>query len=285
MTDEIESTEIEVPGTQVEAQEVTQPEVTLSPAEQRAKGFGWTTKEEWENNGGDPAVWRSAEVWLERGEMLGTINQLKHKTDILERSVKKAFEAGEAMAKARFDDQLAELKAAKRVALAEGDLVKAEDLGEEIAELREKKQADAPAAVPRDVTPPPEFNLFVQRNPWYESDSVKRYTADAIGVEYFNAQKKMTGRTPTPAELYFYVETKMNEKFGHQGERKVPATQVGGNQKASRGDAPGLDKSLSGIKAQMSDEERSIMKVVLNATPKLTEQAYLEEYSKVLKRR
>jgi hypothetical protein len=35
---------------------------------------GWTPKDQWK---GDPAQWRPADVWLDRGEFLQTIQGLK----------------------------------------------------------------------------------------------------------------------------------------------------------------------------------------------------------------
>lgn len=262
----------------------TPQEVELSEVEQEASHMGWTPKEDWIKAGHDPKEWRPADVWLDRGRFFSTINSLKNELQVTKQQVGEAYQLGRKMAEAALQDELRELRQEKKDALAMGDLVKADEIQEQIDLTKEKKEREIPPPVPRNFAPPPEFELFVQRNPWYNSNKVLRYTADAIGAEYMQTHKGAT-----PADLYFFVENTMRQEMekitgskvpGQPKEKIAPMVEEGGVNRGGSKQAGG-GGSLSSIKSGMNEFERSIMRNIIASTPNMTEEKYLKEYSKV----
>src|SRR5574339_102086 len=176
-----------------------QPENQVSEVEQRAMQRGWTPKEQWKGN---PADWRPADVWLDRGEMLGTIQHLRDKLDVTQKQVAEAFKQGQKLAKAKYEDELNLLREMRKDAMREGDVDKIDVLETKIDEVKEKIRAPEPTPSGVNFTPPPEFAIFTQRNPWYNDPGKvrMRYVADGIGMEFMRANPKAL-----PAELYYFV--------------------------------------------------------------------------------
>lgn len=258
--------------------EETPPEVELSEAEQEASQMGWAPKEDWIKAGHDPKEWRSAEVWLDRGRFFSTINSLKNELQVTKQQVGEAYQLGRKMAETALQDELKELRAEKRQALEIGDMVKADEIQEQIDSTKDKSR-EIPPPVPRNFAPPPEHELFIQRNPWYNSNKVLKYTADAIGVEYMQTHPKAT-----PADLYFFVENTMREEMEKISGGKPPPRERIAPQVESGGTTRGTPKpsgSLSSVKSGMNEFERSIMRNIIASTPNMTEEKYLKEYSKV----
>jgi hypothetical protein len=248
---------------------------SLSDVEQRAVARGWTPKDQWKGN---PADWRPADVWLDRGEMLGTIQHLREKVATTEKQVAEAFKQGRELAKARYEDELKLLREMKREALQEHDLVKADAIGEKIDDLKTKIAEPLPKPAPVDFTPPPEYSIFVERNPWYANPNNRlRYVADGIGLEFMKANPKASA-----ADLYFFVEKEMQKEYPElygkpKATPKAPPQPEGGERTAN---APSGGKgTTSAIKASMNEMERSIMKTLVSQGVFKTEEEYLKEYS------
>lgn len=270
----------ELLGEQVPEQTASEqaPEQTpqLTEAEQRAVQLGWTPKDQWS---GDPSAWRPADVWLDRGEMLRDISQLKSKLASTEKQVAEAFKRGVQMTEHRFKEEIATLRAARKEAFQEGDFDRVDKIEERIDTLKEqqKQEAKKPQQEPQA---PPEFHVFLQRNPWYNSDKENRAIADGIGFSYLQ-----TNPDAAPADLYFYVEQKMQQIMnkGAPQQKKSPPSPEGGKQAAGRSPAAGGGGSLSGIEAQMSDQDRSIMNTLVKTGVFSSKDEYLKEYQKAFR--
>jgi hypothetical protein len=235
--------------------------------------LGWTPKEDWH---GDPAHWRPADVWLDRGEMLRNITQLKDKLTATERQVAEAFKKGVAMTEHRFKEEIASLREARKAAFQEGDLDRVDKIEDRIEVLKEQQKAETQRKPTLDPQTPPEFTVFLQRNPWYESNKRLRYMADAIGREFLENRPNATA-----ADLYFFVEQEMQQNLGPT--KKSPPAPDGGRQPAARTAAAGGGGSFSSIESQMSDEDRGIMNTLIKTGVFASKDEYLKEYSKVSK--
>jgi hypothetical protein len=178
------------------------------------------------------------------------------------------------MAEAQLKAEIEGLKEQRREALREGDFVAADETDSKIDELKDKMaNAKAPQVNPNTLTTPPEYHVFVQRNPWYNEDPAYHYAADGIGYEFMKVNP-----SARPADLYHFVETKMREKFPELGgKRKLsPPSPDGGGQVPREGS--GGRGGLTGVKAQMSEMERGIMKNLVQSGLFKNEEEYLKQY-------
>lgn len=252
----------------------------LSEVEQAAVAQGWTTKEEWVNSGRDAKDWRPADVWLDRGEFFREIRALKQKNQSLEAQVAESYQTGRKLAEAQFKKELDELRAARRVALDEGDAATAIKIQDVIEEKKEAAEASMPKQASQQFAPPPEYNIFTQRNPWYTTDRVLTHTADAIGFEF-----KRMNPNATAADLYWHVEQEMIKNFpklrpqgSAQPADKLPPME-GSRQVTKGGKTEG--ESLSAVEKGMSQMERDIMNTLIKTKSyKGTKEDYLKEYAK-----
>jgi hypothetical protein len=246
-----------------------------SEVEQEAMERGWTPKEQWE---GDPKQWRPADVWLDRGEFLETIRGLRTELHSTKQQVAAAFQQGQKMVNQQIKAELDDLKTARREALQEGDLVQADKLEEKIDEIKDgMRNTQAPRVDTSKLAPPPEFNEFVQRNPWYEQDAAYHYAADGIGYEFIRVNPNAT-----PGQLYSFVEKTMRSKFPElAGKRKIgpPSPDGGDRRSVPREGTANRGGSLSAIKSQMNDMERGIMKTMIQTGVYKSEEEFLKEYA------
>jgi len=245
----------------------------LSAREQEAAGQGWMPEKDWIAAGKDPSGWRPAESWLDRGQFFSKINSLQSELQATRAQVAESFKAGQRMAEATYKQEIAELKAQKKQAITEGDFEKAADLDDKI-DAKKEAMAQPATPAPSTVTPPPEYHLFIQRNGWYTSDSALRGAADGLGYEF-----RRLNPGATPADLFWYVESKMKEKFPEiaGGRRSLPPSPEGGS--TNRGNASaGGSASLSSAKSQMDEVERGIMKTMIKTGVFKNEEEYLKQY-------
>lgn len=257
-----------------ESQEFNPESAQADPVELEARQGGWVSKEEWTESGKDPRGWRQADVWLDRGEFFKKINTLQGELSQTKQQVAAAFETGRKMAEQSFKKEITDLKAERRQAMVDQDFETVDKLDEKLDDLKEKAKNPAPVA-PAKPQVPPEFDLFVSRNPWYNQDSALHYAADGIGYEFAKVNPNAK-----PADLYFYVETQMRKRFGEQagGEKspKVPPAPDGGQPSRQ---ATTNNRSLSEVKKSLSEQERSIMKTLIQTKVFKNEEEYLKEYA------
>jgi hypothetical protein len=252
--------------------------VTLSPTEEKASGLGWMPKEEWVEQGRDPDDWKPAKVFLEHGDMIGKIRaqsreleETKNALRFVNDKNKQAYEKG-------YQSALTELRAQKREALREGDLVRADEIEEKIEvtkeELQQVRQAEPPK--PRQVDP--EHEAWLARNPWY-SDTRMQQMADSIAVSYIRDNNGQVSST----QVREYVEQEIKKEFPHkfpQAKTTVtgaPNPDGEGRNPGKKNTNTGLDSKLAKAKAEMTEEHRGIMKNIIRQTG-MTEKQYMEMY-------
>lgn len=281
MAEEGKPAEVEIPtqaellNEEPEADPVEPPD----PLEADARAGGWVSKEEWIAAGKDARGWRAADVWLDRGEFMKTIRTLQNEVVNTKQQVKAAFETGRQIAEASMKKEIDDLKLERREAMEAHDLDKADELSDKIDVLKEKAKAPAPE-VRGAPTPPPEYSIFLDRNPWYNIDPALHYAADGIGYEFAKVNPKASA-----ADLYFFVERKMKERFpeltGKQAGR-LPPSPDGSNTKGNSSGA--LPQSYAALKKGMEETERSIMKTLIETKVFKNEEEYLKEYAKASRR-
>lgn len=255
-------------------QEVTQ-EAQSNPLVERATALGWMPKEEWIEAGHDEDDWKPAKTFIEVGELIGKVrNQSKELQETKQALVfvstknKEVYEKG-------YKAAITELRTQKRAALAEGDLVKADELEEKIDATKvELEQIKATPAVPKTNAPDPEHLAWLQENPWYNDPIMARFT-DSLAIEYIRANNGQV----TPADVRDFVTKEVKREFAHKFPQKLKGAPNPDGEGRSTGRQSGskLDSKLAQAKAAMTDQDRAIMKTMMRSA-ELTEEAYLKLY-------
>ena len=262
--------------TVVETKEVVVAEEIATPneAETKAMEAGWRPKEQWEADGKDPAEWRSAKEFNERGEFFKTIHQIKRELKQKDATISAMQKHHQYVFDQAFRKAQAELRKERREALRNDDIDRVEEIETQLEtteqEYKDKKQemvADQAAA--QAVGPHPEFQAWVDRNEWYTSDSDLQDEADAIGMVY---TKKHPG--VKPEVVLAYVEKTIKSKFPEKfGQRKAAPNAVASVNRAESG------RKKAGSEIELSEQEKEFMKTFVRAGV-MTEAEYKAELQK-----
>jgi hypothetical protein len=232
--------------------------------EQEAIKHGWRPETEFEARPGKQ--WKTAEKFMADKPLYDKIDE-QHKTiKKLERATDMLRSHYEKVEKAAYDRAVAELKAERKQALEEGDLVRAEDLRDQI----EEKKAEAPKAEPKTADPQTNQELvsWKQRNDWYEKDEDMTAFADGLG-------NKLLAQGVNPTEILETVEKKVKgafpQKFRNPNRDSAPRVEGGSSKKGKSGEA--LD--------WLSSEETAFMERFLKSGAPITREEYLRDLKKV----
>lgn len=192
-----------------EVKEEVKQEAALDPFEARATDQGWKPLEDWTAAGNDPAEWRDARAFLDRGEILSRVSQQNKEIKELRKTLKAFEEHNKQLAESKYKEKLTELRGAKKEALEAGDAARVVQLDEQIDMVRDA-QAENKASATIDLPPevPQEFQTWMDRNSWYGQNDEMRMFADNVGTAFAK-----TNRTKSPAEVLKYVETRVKKAY------------------------------------------------------------------------
>jgi hypothetical protein len=226
---------------------------------------GWKPKEEWDGDEGD---WKPAKVFNEIGE-------LKEKIVSSEKELKKTNKVIQLMKEHHLNvrqsalkEAIETLKSERQAALKEQDFARAEEIRDQIDDVKDRFKKDdvLPAAVEKKIEaelqdPDPEFYAFVNRNPWYKPNGANEMSkkADALGWAY-----KQEDPNITFPEIIKKVEKDIRKLYPEKFESPRNPVNEGG----TRGGGSGGGKA-----PKLSDEELAVAKN-FGMTP--------EEYAKEL---
>lgn len=257
-----------------ETQDIKQPEGEATPpqysdTEQRAMSQGWVPKDEWD---GDPDQWRPAKEFLDRGELFKKIDEQNRTIKEFKRVLDEFGKHHSQVRKVEYERALADLKAAKKEALVEGDADAVIDIDEKMQLVREKqKEAEASPAAKLPEPSVSENNVvfrnWVDRNGWYENNKAMRAYADRIGNE-LGSQGGMS-----PTDILAAVEREVKKEFAHKFEnpnRAKPGAVEGGG-------AKGSGKRDTFVP---TEEERRVARRFAATIPGYTEEQYYSELKK-----
>lgn len=262
-------------GDQTEELQTEAPQYT--EREQQAMSFGWKSKDDWVEGGGDPEDWRPARDFLERGEMIGKIRSLTKETQETQRALRATMEQNSKIYQTGYTQAISDLKEQRREALAEGDLLKADDLNEKIVQTQaELEKVKRPPVTQQRVDP--EHEAWVEQNTWYKDPIMQKF-ADSLAMEYV----RVNAGQVEPNDVRHYVAQTIRKEFAHRFEagkvRGAPNPDGNGSQASSSSKGNTGDTSrLSKIEADMPEEHRQIMKTMLKADPTFKKADYLKMY-------
>lgn len=249
----------------VESQEADDQTPEYTEIELEAMKHGWKPESEFQAKNG--RKWKTAEKFMEDKPLYDKIDEQHRVNKRLERQVELLREHYEKVEKAAFDRAVKELKDLRRQALEEGDLVRAEEIRDEIAE----RQANAPK--PEPIQPVVDMDAWKEKNSWYEQDEDMTAFADGLGNRLLKQGK-------TPQEILEKVEEKVREAFPHKFEPKrnpnretAPRVESTGSKKVSGKSA--TDTSF------MTAEEIKFMDTFLKSGAPITREEYIRDMKKV----
>lgn len=259
--------------TKVETKVEAKP-VELTPIEKQASEQGWVPLKDWEEAGNDASEWRPAKEFVDRGELYRTIHNTRrelkqaqgaltalqrHHQNVLEKAQRQALE---------------ELKRERRMAVREENLERAEQIEDQIDELRvtheqERQTLQKEQAQTAPVGPPPEFVEWTNRNPWYLMNPEMQEYAEVTGVVYAKRNPNSS-----PATVLKHIEDQVKkqfpEKFGVRRAAPNPTAAVDRTPRRS---------TTAGDDVELDDNERAIMEdLVRNKV--MTAEAYKAELKK-----
>lgn len=245
----------------------------VTDVEQRAKAQGWTSEDDFK---ADPKntgkKWRSADEFLERGELFDTIKSLKHELTGIKRDFNNLATHHQKVAKTEYERALTTLREQRAEAAKEGDTEALVEISDKIEELKDDFQSQRQENASTATQPHPAFQPWLEENSWYAQDEELRAIADVQAKKYYAANPN-----PPFEEVLKHVSKYMKEKYIKPTRATVAAVEGG----TSGGSTTRKGKLT---KADLNPMELDIMKTLTNrkvdGKPFMTEQEYLDEVAR-----
>lgn len=244
----------------------TQPEqATLSKFEQQALDMGWRPQSEWK---GDPEEFVSAKEFVQRKSFFDKISVQSQKIKELETTLSQFSEHFRKVEDYTRKQVLEELKAAKKVALEEGDPDKVIQIDEAITDFkvneRELQKRKEEEAAKKDVQLPPQLVAWKDKNTWYSADEKMTKYADKIAFGY-----KQMNPNATPSDVLAEIDAEVRERFPSYFENKQRA-------KPAAVEPSSGSQSKPPLKYDPTPEERRIALKFVKSGVYKTEEAYFK---------
>lgn len=223
--------------------------------EAEASKMGWTPKDQFK---GDPDRWRPADEFVERGKQMVPLlrAQVKKQDRQIAELTKTTQQFAEFATKAEkrgYDSALAELKAQRAAAVANGDGEEFTRVDEKIEELKAEVAEKTKAATKADDGNDPVFDDWKTRNKWLDDPKMEAF--GNASAQFLRS----TGVTATGAEFLDMVTKEVKAKFPEKFEnpRRTSAPSVEGGTPAAR---KGGGKSFADMPADARKECESMAK-------------------------
>jgi len=273
MTDEVVVTPPE--GEQapvVEQQDI--PEV-----EQQARSQGWVPKEEWT---GDASKWREAQVYVDRGELLGKIRSQSTELREVKGMITYVTEQNRKLYQAGYEKAISDLEAQRDTAIEEGNSKAVRQLDKEI-----KSHTDALDATNKAVVAPAQsdavaaaaerFETFKMSNPWYEKDEVLHDWANGAAVKF-----KTKNKAASDSEIYEFLANEVRTKHPEKFKQKVGAPSPDGKSDRSGGRPPtkGGGSEFDQFVNDLSEDEAQIARNLIKRGH-VTKEEFMSSYQLV----
>lgn len=253
-------------GGEQEAKQEPSQERQYSDIEIKAIEQGWIPKEEFD---GDESAFIDAPEFVRRGELFSRIEKQSKELKAVRQALE-AFKIHHSKVKeVEYERALKSLKDAKRQATLDGDHERALALDDKIEEVRSEKEVISQEAKniqvqESDDSYTPQFQSWVERNSWYETNQVMRKTADALGHDLHQ-------QGYSPNEVLDMVEKEIKREFKHKFQNPNLNRPQAVEGSTRSGKSPKADDF------EMSPEEVQIMRQIVKVTPGYTEAMYKAE--------
>ena len=186
-------------------------ELTDEQHEEKAREHGWVPKEEFK---GPEGAWRSAKEFNERGDMIGNLireqkdnSNLRAEINELKEGIKLLTEHNRKMSEIEREKAITALKDIKKEALKDGDVDTVVEVDDKIADIK-AAGADTPSQDQGNTDPA--AKAWLDHNPWYETDPVRRAAFNGIVDQVAKARPDLEGNVAGVLEAATQV---MNQEF------------------------------------------------------------------------
>lgn len=241
--------------------EEKQETVEYTELEQQAMQHGWKPKDQFEEVEGKE--WRTAKEFMDRKSLFDKIEAEKNERKRLERDVIRLAEHNAKIEKIAYEKALRELKQERAKALEDGDIKRAEELRDEMDEVKQKA---ANVIVPQVNTVPDEFIRWQAENSWYQKDEVMTLYADGLG-------NRLRDQGVHPSDILREVEknvrNKFPEKFRNPSKDTAPVVGQSGKKAAARDDF------------KLSAEDERLISNMIKAGAPITREKYIEQLKEI----
>lgn len=260
MADENTELENQEPIDNTNQESTASAEPTYSATERKAMEQGWVPEDQWDGH----SKWRSAEEFLDRGEIFSKLDDVKRRAERAERTLEDLKKHHKQVREVEYKRALAALKEEKKTALDEGDSARVVEIDDEIAETKAAAIAAQREPEVQEFTPNPAFVQWLNRNSWYNTETAMKLYADNVAQELAIAGE----RNPTKVleEVERRVKKEFTHKFNNPNREKAGAVEGGGN----KGKGGGRDSFT------LSPEETQVMRRFVKAGV-MTEKEYIAE--------
>lgn len=243
----------------------------VDPVVERALEQGWVSKEDFVAQGRDESEWRPAKEFVERGELYKSIHTTKRELKQTQAALTALQKHHQYVFEKAHQQAVRDLKAEKRLAIRNEDFDRLEEIETEIENLNEQhvveKQELQQVQAAQQAGPAPEFQVFLDRNPWYTQDKSLRDEADAVGYVHLN-------NGGTKETLLAHVEKEMRRKFPEKfGVKRAAPNAVVGVDRTGK-------KALKETAPSLSEEQRKVIREFTESTG-MSEADYVKELKRI----
>lgn len=157
---------------------------TVDEVEERARSQGWVPKEEWK---GDPAAWRPAAVFVDRGELLTKIKSQSTEMRELRAMLSELSEQNRKLYEAGYQKAIKELEAMRDAAIEAQDMQAVRAIDQDIRAHERALEATTSkpkVAATSAASAEANYKEFLSRNRWYEEDERLQDWANGRAVKY-----------------------------------------------------------------------------------------------------
>jgi hypothetical protein len=201
---------------------------TVAPEiEAEARKMGWTEKSEFK---GDPAKWRPADEFVERGRNMlpilrKTVEKQQNELADLKKSMKEFAEYHSKTEQRAYAKAYGDLKAQQMEAVAAGNTEAFKQIDQEIEDLQKEVSSKKPITVPKDDNPEddPVYMDWASRNKWVDTDPEMSAYAEGQGL-YLSKARKLRG-AELLEEVSKAVKAKFPDKFQNPRRNSAPAVE------------------------------------------------------------
>jgi hypothetical protein len=269
MTEDVKVEDKQEPVVEVEKVEPSVSE--LSPVEQQAIDQGWVPLEDWEAQGRSKDEWRPAKEFVDRGELYKSIHSTKRELKQTQAALTALQRHNQYIFEKAYTQAQKDLRAEKRLAIRNEDFERLEEIETELEQLndqhvKEKQELAQVQAQTATSAVAPEFQIWLDRNPWYLTDEKLKDEAEAAGFIYLNKGNSKEGLL---AHVEKTVKEKFPEKFGKK--RSAPSAVAAVDRTGKK--APKADD------VELSAEERQVMRTFVDMGV-MSEAEYIKQLKK-----
>ncbi len=268
--------EVVVPPTDLAKQEEQQsaPPPEVNEVEDRARSQGWVPKDEW---AGDAAQWRPADVFIDRGELLGKIKSQSAELREVKGMIGYVSEQNRKLYQAGYEKAIADLEAQRDVAIEENNPKAVREIDKSIraheTALEEAKRPLTPSNNDVLEAAKERFETFKGANSWYEKDEVMHDWANGAAVKFKTANKNASD-----SDIYEHLSKTVRVKFPEKFKR-VGAPSPDGKSDRGGGSPPGKagNSEFDQLMGELSEDEAQIARNLIKRNH-VTKEEFMQSY-------